>query len=403
MWLVSRPWVTSRLSYLPGLPSFLQRRITPPPRLGVWTQQLVDVPTNLITVPGIHRDPQAEQRAYKAGPLPHFNLRYPLAFKAMQRGWWDCLLVVLGRMSRDNAKAELTARAVLHTPITEMAPAEITRAVRKLSADLGLSALGIAPYDPKYTFAEYDADCATVGDRVIIGVLEDNYAAIQSLPSPRGERGSLLCASEAVVLGTRLAAYIHELGFRAVVAGAEGKAVHIHYAVAAGLGQLGLNGQLLTPVAGSRVRFTWIQTNAPLVCDAPVDYGIPKICDACKVCVRRCPPGAITARRQMHRGVEKAKINMPRCLPTVAQAHGCNICTKVCPVQKYGLQAVTDEFVHSGRILGKDTDQLEGYDWIDGHHYGPGYRPRLDRDFFDKPEFNFDSPQAAEGRSLGRV
>ena len=49
---------------------------------------------------------------------------------------------------------------------------------------------------------------------------------------------------------------------------------------------------------------------------------------------------------------------------------------KVCPVQRYGLAAVTKHFVESGgAILGKGTDELEGYDWIDGRHYGPGASP----------------------------
>jgi epoxyqueuosine reductase len=42
----------------------------------------------------------------------------------------------------------------------------------------------------------------------------------------------------------------------------------IAYAVAAGLGQLGLNGQLLSPYAGSRCRLNVLTTNAPLVCEA---------------------------------------------------------------------------------------------------------------------------------------
>jgi hypothetical protein len=61
---------------------------------------------------------------------------------------------------------------------------------------------------------------------------------------------------------------------------------------------------------------------------------------------------------------------------------------KVCPVQRYGLAAVLGEYKQSGRILGKDSDELEGYDWpLDGRHYGPGARPSLDAPFFDVPGF----------------
>jgi hypothetical protein len=50
---------------------------------------------------------------------------------------------------------------------------------------------------------------------------------------------------------------------------------------------------------------------------------------------------------------------------------------KVCPVRKHGLAAVTDHLTETGEILGKGTDALEGYDWIDGNHYGPGQKPRI--------------------------
>jgi hypothetical protein len=60
----------------------------------------------------------------------------------------------------------------------------------------------------------------------------------------------------------------------------------------------------------------------------------------------------------------------------VAQVHGCAVCKKVCPVQKYGLPAVLDHYEKTHEILGKGTDELEGYDWPDGQRYGPDAKPR---------------------------
>jgi NAD-dependent dihydropyrimidine dehydrogenase PreA subunit len=103
--------------------------------------------------------------------------------------------------------------------------------------------------------------------------------------------------------------------------------------------------------------------------------------------VRRCPSGAITKTRKLHRGIEKAKINTKRCLPVVAQAHGCAVCMKVCPVQRYGLAAVYDHYAETGEILGTGTDELEGYTWPgDGRFYGPGGTPRVPASFFAHPE-----------------
>jgi Pyruvate/2-oxoacid:ferredoxin oxidoreductase delta subunit len=119
-----------------------------------------------------------------------------------------------------------------------------------------------------------------------------------------------------------------------------------------------------------------IISDAPLIYDKPVDYGVPAICDACKACVVNCPPSAIRSTREMYRGVYKAKIKTERCLPIVAQVAGCAVCQKVCPAQRYGLPAVINEFKASGKILGRGTDELEGYIWpVDGKYYGAGERP----------------------------
>jgi ferredoxin len=239
---------------------------------------------------------------------------------------------------------------------------------------------------------------AVQGERVIVCILEQNWEATQTLPGVRGERTALSTNAELMELTVRLARTIRQAGYQAHAHTTEGFAVVHHYAVQAGLGQMGFNGQLLTPQAGSRCRLSLITTGAPLVMDQPRDYGILRLCEECRVCVRRCPSGAIPARRAEYRGVEKNKLNLERCLPVVAQASGCSVCMKVCPVQRYGLSAVLEEYRQSGRVLGKDTDELEGYRWpLDGRHYGPGTRPALEHGFFDVPGFGALADRARHG------
>jgi ferredoxin len=122
-----------------------------------------------------------------------------------------------------------------------------------------------------------------------------------------------------------------------------------------------------------------------------VDYGIHAICDQCQLCVRRCPPGAIPNYRREHRGVVKAKIKIDRCMPVMAQSHACGVCMKVCPVQRYGLERVKEHLAATGTILGKGSDELEGYDWVDGRRYGPGEKPRLDHEFLHPPDLVLDA------------
>jgi epoxyqueuosine reductase len=352
------------------------------PMTGAWPPVEIRVPGLLKSAPGIRRDEIQESVAFEQGPLEDINDRFRAWYNRTLELWRPTFMAVGPRLQRALHSAEAVRRTkpALGSSVDE--PADFTRRLRTYAASIGLNAIGIAQYDPKYTFGRALDDPDTVGDRVIVCVVEQNAASAALIPSESAEKGALSAYASAISLSARLADFIQRQGYRAVPENMLGTGVYIHYAVAAGLGQLGLNGQLLTPLAGPLVRLTVVRTDAPLKLDQAADYGIPKLCDACKVCIKRCPAGAIPAYRDWHRGVEKAKINTSRCYPVIAQAHGCAVCAKVCPVGKYGLQPVLDEFARSGRVLGKDSDELEGYDWIDGKHYGPESRPRLPSTFF---------------------
>jgi epoxyqueuosine reductase QueG len=62
-------------------------------------------------------------------------------------------------------------------------------------------------------------------------------------------------------------------------------------AVAAGLGEIGWNGIVLTPQFGARQRFVCLVTDAELEYDDV--YADEKLCTECKACVKACPMAAI--------------------------------------------------------------------------------------------------------------
>ena len=183
-----------------------------------------------------------------------------------------------------------------------------------------------------------------------------------------------------------LAAYIRSVGYHAQIhSPSDNSGSFIAIFVAAGLGQLGANGQLLSPHFGSRARLMMITTDALITHDGPQDYGIHKFCQQCQVCVARCPGRALEKEKVWWRGAEKNKLVYDRCRPVMARYEGCGVCMKVCPIQRYGMQPVMEHYVETGEVLGKGTDNLEGYEIRDKGYFGPGELPHFDREFFEFP------------------
>lgn len=363
-----------RLWWIPPWPQFILTRWGTEPEIGPRSLAVPPVPSDLLTVPGIKRDPDLERAAFERGPLPEVEQWFPMHRPLTRKYMWLPRLMAQPRRTRAQRRFPADGRPPANAVVVPGSPEELTDRIKQRAAEIGISAVGVAPYDQKYVWEPFLDK--SVGDRVIVCLLEQNYTATQSAPSLKAERAALAAYGTLYKMEHELANYIRSLGYTAREGVGNSLGAAIHFGVEAGLGQLGLNGQLLTPFAGSRLRIVMINTDAPLAVDHPVDYGITGLCDQCKVCVRRCPTGAISATRQYHRGVEREKIKIERCVPIVAQVHGCAICMKVCPVQKYGLPAVLEHYSKTGEILGKGTDDLEGYDWPDGHRYPPGSKPR---------------------------
>jgi epoxyqueuosine reductase len=376
-YLQTKRWVWR----VPVLPT----RYTPPPP---WPEPSRDTPEQLKTVPGVQRDREAEARAFAEEPLHHTAILWPDAFRWFQRVGWDYLIPSMPRRHRAvRWTVRVRARNTSAEPPTGIDARALTEDLRRKAREIGISAIGFAPYDEKYEFAEFGPwETGTV----VVCLLEQDWEISQQLPSRKTELHVMRVYEELAIRTASIGEVLQGKGFRAQQLSYGGEAIFIHYALEAGLGQLGLNGQLLTPQAGSRLRIALMMTNATLEYGQPVDYGIPAICDQCHLCIRRCPPGAIPNQRFESRGVMKAKIKTHRCLPVMAQAHACGVCMKVCPIQRYGLDAVKRHWVETGTVLGKGSDELEGFTWVDGRHYGPGQKPRMDRALTNPEGFELD-------------
>ena len=368
-------------------------RVRAPEVPPAWGPLENEIPEDLKTYPGEIRDLEEEARCAEREPLSEFFTVHPEASEFIVRHGLGFFAATVTFLAEGIHRIRQATRLRPAPAARTTDPVELTTALREEAAKIGLSRIGVAANDPKYSFAVSDAEQLP---NVVVCLVEQDWELTQKIPSDEAERSAMFGYAEGMKRTALLAEFLKEQGYRAAPQGFTGDGITIHYGVAAGLGQLGLNGQLLTPEAGSRCRIMLLTTDAPLTMDEPVDYGLHKVCDECKACVRNCPVGAIPQTRKPYRGVVKAKLNTVRCLPVVAQAEGCAVCMKVCPVQRYGLDAILEHRAGTGEILGVGSDELEGYDWpLDGKHYGPGETPKVGEDVMKNPDLTFDFSRKA--------
>ncbi len=347
----------------------------------------VDIPVaeDLVTEPGI---PQREidiSFYSRVDPLESQNVE-----KAADREWvWTVYTdeVREYREQHDRNNKPLVDAAAVTGDIEPTAPPagrDLTDEIRTRARGLGFGEVGFTRYDRHYTYVSKKRWAKF--DHAICLALEQDYAQTQTIPSLEAEYAHFGTYEIEGALALKLGDYIRSLGYYAQVHSPnDNSAAYIPMFVAAGLGQLGANGQLLSPHFGSRARLMIITTDAPVTYDEPVDYGVHKFCQQCQVCVNRCPGRALVKEKVWYRGVEKNKLIYDRCRPVMARYEGCAVCMKVCPIQRYGMKPVMEHYVETGEVLGKGTDNLEGYEIRDKGYFGPGQLPHFDRQFFDFP------------------
>ena len=346
----------------------------------------IPVAEDLTSVPGI---PAREEE------VAFYSREYPLESqnieKSADREWaWMVYTEEIGKYRRGHEERikPLVEAAVVSGEIepagTPDNARDVTGDIRGKARMLGFGEVGFTKYDRHYTYASKKRWAKY--HHAICLALEQDYAQTQTIPSLDAEYAHYGTYETEGALALELAEYIRSLGYHAQVHSPnDNSAVYIPMFVAAGLGQLGANGQLLSPHFGSRSRLMIITTDAPVTYDEPVDYGIHKFCQKCQVCVNRCPGRALVREKVWWRGVEKNKLIYDRCRPVMARYEGCGVCMKVCPIQRYGMKPVMEHYVATGEVLGKGTDNLEGYAIRGKGYFGPGELPQFDREFFEIP------------------
>ena len=333
----------------------------------------IPIAEDLVTVPG---SPNLD------GDVSYYSREFPIESQTVEKsadrdwGWTVYIKEVYDyRKKHEKASEPLINAAAVSGEIEPTAEPEsrddITEDIRAKARELGFGEVGFTSYDRRYTYAS-KKKWAKYTHAICIA-LEQDYAQTQSIPSLEAEFAHFGTYEIAGALALKLADHIRSLGYHAQIHSPnDNTGIYIPLFVSAGLGQLGANGQLLSPHFGSRARLMLITTDAPVHHDEPIDYGINKYCEECQVCVVRCPARALLREKVWYRGVQKNKLVYDRCRPIMITYEGCAVCMKVCPVQRYGMKPVMEHYVATGDILGKGTPNLEGYELRGKGYFGPG-------------------------------
>jgi len=204
--------------------------------------------------------------------------------------------------------------------------AALTQQIKAFTKELGADIVGVAEYDPRFTFTDSELLNHT---RVIAFGFAMTYDVISDLGADSQQEVHRVYY-RMYDISVRLAQYIGSMGYQARAHANAGELAHIPYAYLAGLGELGKHGSLISPELGSSFRLGMVSTDLPLDVDGPKDYGIDDMCTHCNVCTRFCPAEAIHEKKQLVNGVERWHVDTGACEPYFLQLWGCKICLMVC-------------------------------------------------------------------------
>jgi reductive dehalogenase len=163
-----------------------------------------------------------------------------------------------------------------------------------------------------------------------------DYNLIQAHRHHIGDHAYHFSQAKLQLVYANVAAYIRELGYEVV----QNRVQPMPAALAAGVGELGRNGMLITEKFGARIHLgDPILTNMPLIPDQPLDIGVEDFCKVCRKCATTCPTNSISMEdKVVHNGVEKYKINWETCYRLRAYVldfwEVCLTCVTVCPYTK---------------------------------------------------------------------
>ena len=214
-------------------------------------------------------------------------------------------------------------------PKTE-ASQELIKELEAEAFKLGAASIGYTKLPRRWVFK----DKAVLYDNAIVVSMEMDADGINSAPSIACMRTVMETYRDLGDINNKLAIFLRERGYGAHAGHPlNGLTLYPPLAHLAGLGWMGLNGLIITPEHGPRVRLAAVFTS---IQNLPFNEGnkhvwVREFCEQCMICHRECPPDAFFEEPVERQDGRVTYVKNELCFPYFNKYHGCSICVKVCP------------------------------------------------------------------------
>ncbi|MHC4968406.1 MAG: hypothetical protein ACYTF4_07290 [Planctomycetota bacterium] len=211
--------------------------------------------------------------------------------------------------------------------------------------------IGYTPVLREHVYLDGDV---TLPHVIVLG-LPMRYEETMTAPRPPAGEEVTRNYMELGGLTLALGQWLREHGYAAQVHHPRGdetmrcEALYIPHASAAGFGELGRHGSMISRESGPRLRLSMVTTDAPVPSAQEDPIGIAEFCSWCTRCITACPVDAVPWRRTTVRGSYRFIVDTSACLPYFAETDGCSICIAVCP---YNKASEEDAAAFADRVLG---------------------------------------------------
>lgn len=225
---------------------------------------------------------------------------------------------------------------------------DLFKEIEEYALKLGASSVGYTKVPPRWVFQNK----AIAYENAIVLSMEMDKEGIDTAPGLECMKTVMETYRDLGRITNKIASHLRKRGYGAHAGHPlMGVALYPPLAQMAGLGWMGLNGIIITPEHGPRVRLAAVFTsieNLPFT-DHNEHSWVIEYCAQCKICIKKCPPKALYDTPIDHGNGQITYVDNDLCFPYFCDNFGCSVCVKVCPFNHLPYEDLEDTFEMNAR------------------------------------------------------